>query len=318
MRVGPGQPDDQSEPTREEPNAEGEVARHEEPPWHRACQHGAVERDLDVNGVRLHCVVEGEGSLVLLLHGFPETSRAWRKQMPALAERFRVVAPDLRGFGASDKPKGISAYRTPVLADDIVALIHAFDAEHAHIVGHDWGGAVAWAVAIEHPEAVDRLAVLNCPHPAVMRRALRTNWSQIRKSWYIFAFQIPWLPELAFRRNGARLVKDVMRRTAKHSSIFGDAVLDEYALAFSAPGAATGAINYYRAAARSRVPRGKIKAQTLLIWGEDDVALGIELTRGMDGLFEREPRIEYLPDTSHWVMEERPELVNRLLLDFLA
>ncbi len=253
-----------------------------------------------------------------LLHGFPETSRAWRKQMPALAERFRVVAPDLRGFGASDKPKGIAAYRTPVLADDIVALIHAFDAEHAHIVGHDWGGAVAWAVAIEHPEAVDRLAVLNCPHPAVMRRALRTNWSQIRKSWYIFAFQIPWLPEWAFRRNGARLMKDVMRRTAKHPGTFGDAVLDEYARAFGAPGAATGAINYYRAAARSRVPRGKIKAQTLLVWGEDDVALGIELTRGMDGLFEREPRIEYLRDTSHWVMEERPEVVNRLLLEFLA
>jgi len=277
-----------------------------------------VDRDIDVNGVRLHCVVEGEGPLVLLLHGFPETSRAWRKQMPALAARFRVVAPDLRGFGASDKPKGIAAYRTPVLADDIVALIHAFDAEHAHIVGHDWGGAVAWAVAIEHPEAVDRLAVLNCPHPAVMRRALRTNWSQIRKSWYIFAFQIPWLPEWAFRRNGARLMKDVMRRTAKHPGTFGDAVLDEYARAFGAPGAATGAINYYRAAARSRVPRGKIKAQTLLVWGEDDVALGIELTRGMDGLFEREPRIEYLRDTSHWVMEERPEVVNRLLLEFLA
>jgi epoxide hydrolase 4 len=277
-----------------------------------------MERNIDVNGIRLHCVVEGEGPLVLLLHGFPETSRAWRKQMPALAKRFRVVAPDLRGFGASDKPKGIAAYRTSVVADDIVALIHAFDAERAHVVGHDWGGGVAWTLATLHPEAVDRLVVLNCPHPAIMQKALRSNWTQIRKSWYIFAFQLPWLPEWSFRRDGAKALKDSMRRTAKQPDTFSDADLDEYARAFSAPRAATGAFNYYRAAARSPVARGKIKAPTLLIWAEDDFALGMELTRGMDGLFENPPRIEYVPDTSHWVMEERPEVVNRLLLEFLA
>src|SRR3979490_2665226 len=139
-----------------------------------------MEHDVTVNGVRFHCLVEGEGPLVLLLHGFPETSHAWRKQIPALATRFQVIAPDLRGYGQSEKPKGIAAYRTSVLADDIVGLIHAFDAERAHVVGHDWGGAVAWATATEHPEAVDRLVVLNCPHPAVMARALRSSWSQIR------------------------------------------------------------------------------------------------------------------------------------------
>lgn len=276
-----------------------------------------MERDIDVNGVRLHVVVEGEGPLVFLLHGFPETSRAWRKQMPALAKRFRVVAPDLRGFGASDKPKGIAAYRTSVLADDIVALIHAFDAERGHVVGHDWGGGVAWTLASLHPEAVDRLVVLNCPHPAVMQKALRSNWTQIRKSWYIFAFQLPWLPEWSFRRNGGKALKAALRSSSKPGT-FSEADLDEYARAFSAPGAATGAINYYRAAARSPLARGKIKAPTLLIWAVDDFALGIELTRGMDGLFERPPRIEYVPDTSHWVMEERPEVVNRLLLEFLA
>ena len=276
-----------------------------------------MERNIDVNGVRLHCEVEGEGPLVLLLHGFTETSRAWRKQIPELATRFQVVAPDLRGFGASDKPKGIASYRTSVVANDIVALIHSFGAERAHVVGHDWGGGVAWTLATAHPEAVDRLVVLNCPHPAVMARALRSNWTQIRKSWYIFAFQLPWLPEWSFRRDGAKALKDSLRRTAKPGT-FTDADLDEYARAFSAPGAATAAINYYRAAARSRVTRGKIKAPTLLIWAEDDFALGIELSRGMDGLFERQPRVEYIPDTSHWVMEERPEVVNRLLLEFLA
>ena len=132
-----------------------------------------MDRDVEVNGVRLHCVVEGDGPLVLLLHGFPETSRAWRKQIPALAKRFRVVAPDLRGYGGSDKPKGIAAYRTSVVADDIVALIHAFGAERAHVVGHDWGGGVAWTVATAHPEAVDRLVVLNCPHTAILQKALR-------------------------------------------------------------------------------------------------------------------------------------------------
>ena len=277
-----------------------------------------MDRDIHVNGVRLHCVVEGEGPLVLLLHGFPETSRAWRKQIPALAERFKIVAPDLRGYGASDKPRGVSAYRTSVLADDIVGLIHAFDAERAHVVGHDWGGGVAWTLATLHPEVVERLAVLNCPHPAVMQQALRSNWAQIRKSWYIFAFQLPWLPEWAFTRNGAKALKDALRRSARRPDTFSEADLDEFARAFSAPGAATAAINYYRAAARSRVPSGKIKAPTLLIWGVDDFALGIELTRGMDGLFEQGPRIEYLPRTSHWVMEERPEIVNRLLLEFLG
>lgn len=276
-----------------------------------------MEREVDLGGIRLHCIVEGDGPLVMLLHGFPETSRAWRKQIPALAERFRVVAPDLRGYGGSDKPKGIAAYRTSVVADDIVALIHAFDAERAHVVGHDWGGGVAWTLAIEHPETIDRLAVLNCPHPAVMRRALRSNWGQIRKSWYIFAFQLPGLPEWAFTRGGGRAVKDALRSSSKRGT-FTEADLDEYARAFSAPGAATAAINYYRAAGRSRVARAKIAAPTLLIWGEDDFALGIELTHGMDDLFVNPPRVEYLPDTSHWVMEERPEDVNRLLLDFLG
>jgi epoxide hydrolase 4 len=278
-----------------------------------------MDRDVEVNGVRLHCVVEGEGPLVLLLHGFPETSRAWRKQIPALAKRFRVVAPDLRGYGGSDKPKGIAAYRIPVLADDIAALIHAFDAERAHVVGHDWGGAVAWATAMEHPEAVDRLVVLNCPHPLVLARALRSNWAQVRKSWYIFAFQLPWVPEWALRRNGARALKGTLRRFTKRPDTFSEGALDEYARAFSAPGAATAAINYYRAAVRSPASmRMKMVRASTLIWGEDDVALGIELTRGMEGLLEREPRVEYLPDTGHFVMEERPEVVNRLLLEFLG
>jgi len=276
-----------------------------------------VERDVRVNGVRLHCVVEGEGPLVLLLHGFPETSHAWRKQIPVLAKRFRVVTPDLRGYGRSEKPRGIDSYRTSTLAEDIAALVHEFGTERAHVVGHDWGGGVAWSLAILRPETVNRLAVLNCPHPAIMQRALRSNWTQIRKSWYIFAFQLPWLPEWALSRSGAKALKDSLRRSSKPGT-FSETDLDEYARAFTAPGAATAALNFYRAALRSRLPAAKIKAPTLLIWAEDDFALGMELTLGMDDLFETTPRVEYVPDTSHWVMEERPEVVNRLLLEFLA
>ena len=257
---------------------------------------------------------EGQGRLVLLLHGFPETSRAWRKQMPALAERFRVVAPDLRGFGASDKPKGIGAYRTSVVAQDIVGLIHAFDAERAHVVGHDWGGGAAWTVATLHPEAVDRLVVLNCPHPAVMARAsVRTGPRSGRAG-----------TSSRSRSHGSRNGRSgaARRRGSKTRS---SAPRSHQLLRAGAKRTAQAADrraarpeDYYRAAVRSRVARGKIKAPTLLIWAEDDFALGIELTRGMDGLFESPPRIEYVPNAGHWVMEERPELVNRLLLEFLA
>jgi pimeloyl-ACP methyl ester carboxylesterase len=274
---------------------------------------------VQANGVQLHCLVAGSGPLVVLLHGFPETSHAWRHQIDALARRFRVVAPDLRGYGQSDKPPGVGAYRGATLAADVHGLIGAFGAERAAVVGHDWGGAVAWTFAMRHPDALDRLVVINCPHPAAMRRALRANWRQIRRSWYLFAFQVPWLPERLLTRDRARAVRDTLRRSAGPGT-FTEEDLDIYAGALAAPGAATAAINYYRAAfrdgRRGRWPR--IAAPTLLIWGEDDLALGKELTFGMEPLFAGGLRIEYLPHTSHWVMEERPVEVNRLLLDFLA
>src|SRR5438034_9603878 len=196
MRVGPRQPDHEREPSGEQTDAEREVAGHARGSWHRACQHVPVRRDIAVNGVRLHCVLEGKGPLVLLLHGFPESAYAWRKQIPVLAERFRVVAPDLRGYAQSEKPPRVSDYRLPVLVDDIVGLINALGAERAHIVGHDWGGAIAWGAAQTHPEAIAKLAVLNCPHPAPFQRALRTRSRQLLRSWYVLFFQLPQIPEL--------------------------------------------------------------------------------------------------------------------------
>jgi pimeloyl-ACP methyl ester carboxylesterase len=278
------------------------------------------EGDTRANGIRLHYLSEGAGDLVILLHGFPQTHHAWHKQIGALGQRFRVVAPDMRGYGESEKPPGVGSYGAETLADDVAGLVHTFGATRAHIVGHDWGGAVAWYTALLRPEVVDRLVVLNSPHPAIMAKALRSNWRQLRRSWYILGFQIPWLPEQLLLRNGARAIADVMRQAARSPETFAPDDLDLYRRAFRRPGAATATINYYRAAIRGGRPawwRRQITAPTMLIWGQDDFALGNELTLGTDGLV-RDLRIENIPGAGHFVMEERPDLVNRLLLEFLA
>lgn len=286
-------------------------------PW----RHEHVE----ANGLRFHVVTAGEGPLVLLLHGFPQFWYAWRRQIPALARRFKVVAPDLRGYGDSDKPPRVADYTTHVLAADVAALVGALGYPKAHVVGHDWGGGVAWTAAIEQPQVVDRLAILNCPHPAAFARALRSNPRQLLRSWYMFFFQLPAVPELAFQLGGTRLVERAFRGWSVRKDTFDDEDLRQYREAMRKPGALTAAINYYRAAFRdfgalralaSAPP--KIVSPTLLIWGEEDAALGKELTYGMDALFAGPFRIEYVPRCSHWVNEEQPELVNLWLEEFLS
>jgi epoxide hydrolase 4 len=283
-----------------------------------------MKRRIRVDGVTLSCLIEGHGPLAVLLHGFPETSYAWRKQIPALAEHFRVVAPDLRGFGESDKPTRMRDYRIGHLTADVVGLIHALGEDRAHVVGHDWGGAVAFATAQAHPEAVDRLAVINAPHPAVFLREMRRFSRQLLRSWYILFFQLPRIPERALLRDRAARIARLLRNSAIGDAAFSEADLLEYRRAFSLPGAATASLSYYRAAFRDIVagrlsdPKRSIRAPTLLIWGEKDIALGIELTHGLERFIDAELRVERVPNTSHWVNEERPELVNRLLIEFLS
>ncbi|HSD10708.1 MAG TPA: alpha/beta hydrolase [Candidatus Binatia bacterium] len=280
---------------------------------------------VEANGIRFHYVTAGEGPLVLLLHGFPQFWYAWRHQVPVLAERFKVVAPDLRGYGDTEKPPRVADYRTGILAADVAALVGAFGCEKAHIVGHDWGGGVAWATALEYAAVVDRLVVLNCPHPILFAKALRSNLRQLARSWYMFFFQLPAIPELVFRLAPRRLVERVFRRMAIRPGTFSDEDLHQFKEALEKPGVLTSAINYYRATFRNlsvireleRSPT-TISCPTLLIWGENDVALGKELTYGMERLFTGPFRIHYVPNCSHWVNEEQPDLVNRLLLDFLA
>lgn len=280
-------------------------------------QHASCQ----VNGITLHYVIAGKGPLLILLHGFPQYWYTWRHQIPVLAEHFTVVAPDLRGYGESEKPLKIDEYTTKTISKDITGLIGELGFEKAHIVGHDFGGAVAWKIAQLEPDRVDHLVVLNCPHPYIFAKALRSNFTQIRKSWYIFFFQLPYLPEWMVQRGGRKFVSKLLRSSSKRKDTFTNEDIDNYTRALQIPGVLTAAFNYYRAAFRCKPSteelKKKISAPTLLIWGEEDQALGRELTLGMEPLFTGPFKIEYIPQCGHFVNEEEPEKVNAHLLNFL-
>jgi pimeloyl-ACP methyl ester carboxylesterase len=286
----------------------------EEP--HTSWQH----RFIQVNGVRLHYVIQGTGPLIILLHGFPEFWYSWRYQIPVLAEHgFCVVAPDMRGYNESDRPR--RGYDLKTLGRDVAALILALGYETATIVGHDWGGVVAWQVAARYPALVERLIVLNAPHPAAMLRELRSP-KQLRMSWYILFFQLPWLPEYLLGRHGASEIGRMLRGSALQKEAFPRTVTAKYQEAMSRPGVLRAALSYYRQALRGllayrRSAPARIQAPTLLIWGLQDIALSVELTHGLER-YVAQLRIEYLPDSGHWVQQEQPAQVNRLLLAFLG
>ncbi len=279
-------------------------------------QHGT----LMTNGIRMHYVTQGEGPLVLLLHGFPEFWYSWRFQIPVLAQQgYRVVAPDLRGYNETDKPE--SGYDIPTLLRDIAGLIDGLGEERAIIIGHDWGGVLAWQFAIDYPQMTRRLIVLNAPHPHAMLRELRKP-AQLRKSWYIFFFQLPWLPEYALARNHANEIGRMLRGAALQKEAFPRSETAKYQEAMSKPGAIKAALAYYRQLFRQG-PRAyrrrnlQVEAPTLLIWGEQDIALDIALTRDLDPWVPR-LRVKYLPDSGHWVQQEQPEKVNQYILEFLS
>ena len=270
-----------------------------------------------VNGVGLHYVTQGEGPLMLMLHGFPEFWYSWRKQIPAFAKTHRVVALDMRGYNESDKPNGRSAYAIERLVADAAAVIRKLgEGVPAILVGHDWGGMVAWASAYRHPDLLRALIVLNIPHPARFAAGvLRPR--QLLRSWYIGAFQVPWLPESVLTAGGGRLLKSMLRASSAGKAAFTEADLEAYAEAATRHGAMTAMINYYRAAYSLAGRRwGVLQLPTLMIWGERDVALGKELTYGTDR-YVADLTVRYIPDAGHWVQQERPREVNRYMAEFL-
>ncbi|MBE2240656.1 MAG: alpha/beta hydrolase [Caldilineaceae bacterium] len=274
------------------------------------------------NSVNLHVVMAGPqaGPLVILLHGFPEFWVGWRQQMPALAAAgYHVWAPDQRGYNRSDKPARVDAYHIDALAKDVVGLIEASGREQVYLAGHDWGAAVAWWVAGHYPARVKKLAILNAPHPAVMRRAVLEESEQRKKSWYIFFFQLPWLPEWALSLdNFANATR--MLQASSRAGTFTPHDLAAYRQAWSQPGALTAMINWYRAMVRTQaggVKLGRIQPPTLMIWGAKDIALGRSLAQPSIDLCDQ-GRLVFLEEASHWVQHEEPAQVNRLLLEFFG
>ena len=279
-----------------------------------------VEGYADVNGVRLHYVSQGSGPLILFVHGFPEFWYAWRNQLAEFSRDHRAVAMDMRGYNLSSKPGAVAAYRMPNMVEDIRALVDHLGARKFVLVGHDWGGGVAWAFAMAHPDRLERLVIINAPHPAVFGRELATNPAQQRASQYMTAFQSPETEQRLSADGYAplmRILADVIKAgylTAADSA--------EYIKAWSQPGALTGGLNYYRAARfgptapGTPVPAMIVNVPTLVIWGARDPYL---LTGNLDGLEAYVPRltVKRIPEATHWVVHERPAEVNALIREFI-
>lgn len=289
-------------------------------------QHAYAE----VNGVRLHYVTAGQGPLLLFLHGFPEFWYAWRQQIEAFCREYQVVAPDMRGYNLSSKPASIEAYRLHHLITDVYALATHLGQQRFTLIGHDWGGAVAWAFALQYPTMLERLIIINMAHPATFARELRSNTAQQQASQYMLLFRSARAEDVLAADHYARLCRIVLEPGIA-SGYFTEADRQAYLTAWSQPGALTGGLNYYRAArigpltaaAPDTMPNyaGEhaslvVHVPTLVIWGEQDQAL---LASNLDGLedFVPDVTIKRIPDASHWVVHEKPALVNAYIREFV-
>jgi pimeloyl-ACP methyl ester carboxylesterase len=275
---------------------------------------GFEERTVESGNVRLRCVTAGpaDGPLALFLHGFPARWSTWRGILPAFARAgYLAVAPDLRGYGASDRPADVESYSLLRILEDVVAILDAFGRQRSFVVGHDVGGGVAWAMAMAHPERVERLAILNSVHVVGFERQIR-KWSQLSKSWYVFFFLLPWLPEWWLSRRDFGFV---------HRSLVADGLPDDVVRdlmeGIRPAGALHAALNWYRAnfrdVARKRCPAKKVDLPTLVVWGDREKHLDPELaTPPADWV--SDVRVEHVPEAGHWVQHDAPEKVSALLL----
>lgn len=277
-------------------------------------------RTIQANGLSFVIDECGEGdNIALFLHGFPESKHSWRHQLPLLAKLgWRAVAVDQRGYGDSSRPRGVAAYDIEHLMADAGAVFDALGARRRLLIAHDWGAAIAWGFAIDRVRDLEGLVIMNVPHPAIFREHVRTNPAQRRKSWYIAFFQIPWLPEWVLTARGAQAIGRAFSDMAVDKSRFSEADLDHYRQNALNPGAATAMVNWYRAGARNGMTKwapgaaAVIEVPTLMIWGEEDTALGIEMTEGY-GPYVKDFTLNRLPGVSHWVQQEAPEAVNERL-----
>ncbi len=277
---------------------------------------------IETNGIRLHAAVAGpeDGELVVLLHGFPEFSYGFHHQMEELAASgYRVVVPDQRGYHLSDKPEQIEDYTINKLSDDIAGLIEAFGETSAIVIGHDWGGAVAWHLAASKPEYVKKLIAINIPHPTAMPRVFMKNPLQWLKSSYMAFFQLPEVPEKLMAANDFESMKQAMKGTARPDA-FTDQELERYKDAWSQPGALTGMLNWYRAIRKGsllQMPKAPLRMPVRIIWGLGDQFLSPMLaTESLK--FCENAELVWVGEATHWVHHEQPEIVNRLIKEFLT
>jgi pimeloyl-ACP methyl ester carboxylesterase len=281
-------------------------------------------RRIDVGEVRLSVAEAGEpGEPVVLLHGFPELAHSWRHQLPALAEAgFHAIAPDLRGYGDSDRPAAVEEYAAPKLVGDVAGLIAALGYETAHVVGHDWGGAIAWALAARRPELVRTLTAINGPHP-VAASETRQEPEQQQKAWYMLLFNFAGVAEAWLSKDDFANFRRFVFDTAAPGT-FPPEDRERFVAAMARDGALTAALNWYRA----NIPPSSwlspppdlppVTAPTMVIWGEADVYMGEPVLRRSIAKAAGPLRVERLPGVSHWVQQEAPEAVSALLVDFLG
>jgi pimeloyl-ACP methyl ester carboxylesterase len=267
---------------------------------------------VETDGVGLHVVRLGpeDGPPVVLLHGFPEFWYGWLPVAHRLADAgYRVHIPDQRGYNESGKPRRVAAYRLPTLADDAAAVVEATGHDDAHVVGHDWGAAVAWWLALDHPDRVATLTAVNVPHPTVMQRTLRRSWEQRLRSWYMGFFQLPALPERVARAGNWRLFERSMRESSRPGT-FDAADFDRYRAAWGKEGAIRGMIHWYRAVARHPLPdrTEPVDPPTLVLWGTGDEFLRTEMARESVA-YCRDGRAVLVDDATHWIHHEHPDRV---------
>jgi pimeloyl-ACP methyl ester carboxylesterase len=276
----------------------------------------------DTNGIRLHAIQAGPegGPLIILLHGFPEFWRGWIRQIEALAEAgFYVLAPDQRGYNLSDKPQNPAAYHLHELSKDILELIRATGRKKALLVGHDWGGIVAWWLGIYYPELLDRLVVLNAPHPGVMRKTLFSSLDQLRRSSYAFFFQLPWIPEAVSRNNDWELVEKALCKSSRPGT-FSLQDFEQYRAAWWRKGAFTAMLNWYRANLRNlaQFPENlRVSVPSLLLWGTQDFALGQQMAGPSIDMCDQ-GRLVLFDQATHWIQHEEAEQVNQLIIEFAS
>jgi epoxide hydrolase 4 len=269
--------------------------------------------------VGLHAVGAGpkDGPVVVLLHGFPEFWYGWHRQVePLAAARFRVIVPDQRGYNLSSKPSGVAAYALTELVSDVIAIADQLGQEKIFLAGHDWGAAVAWSAALLHPERIAKLAVLNVPHPLVMRKFLSKHPRQLLRSWYMFFFQFPWLPEALFSAFNFRIGLRALLRSSRPGTFWEDD-LRQYRAAWSQPGTLTGMINWYRALFQTRVnfPDKTVRVPTRILWGERDAFLLAEMAS--ESLrYCTSAELFTFANATHWLQHEEPARVSELLIDF--